>query len=110
VQLAEKWSALRTPSQFAAGFGARHLKSPTGGAAKGTPLKTVIDASFPGMPETSPLWVFTGWLRAHSGVAKATVRTASTRLLVMIHFSLLRLGESIRPQTRCRRNPAAYSD
>src|SRR5215831_12261422 len=36
-------SALRTPSHFAAGCGARHRFSPVGGAANGIPLNTRTD-------------------------------------------------------------------
>src|SRR4051812_42427307 len=38
-------SAIRTPSHFAAGWGAFHLRSPTGGAAKGMPLYTSSPSS-----------------------------------------------------------------
>src|SRR5258707_10792172 len=39
IALAAKWSALRTPFQLPAGWGSRQRKLPTGGAAKGMPLK-----------------------------------------------------------------------
>ncbi len=40
-------SALRTPFQGATGLGARQRSSPTGGAAKGRPLKTVMSGFVP---------------------------------------------------------------
>src|SRR5580658_11374921 len=47
----------RTPSQGAAGCGARHRNTPTGGAAKGIPLKTRTPPST--SPEINPLSIFT---------------------------------------------------
>ena len=41
---APKASALRTPSHLAAGWGAFHRLSPSGGAANGMPLNTRTDA------------------------------------------------------------------
>lgn len=49
------WSALRTPSQRGAGCGVRQRSSPTGAAAKGTPLKTRISGLLPEVPEINPV-------------------------------------------------------
>src|SRR5450631_2465949 len=59
-QVEENRSALRTPSQFAAGRGACHRRVPTGGAAKGMPLKTRTPESDPGAPATRPVSSRTG--------------------------------------------------
>jgi hypothetical protein len=48
----------KTPSQFFTGCGSFHLRSPTGGAAKGIPLKDLIPL-FSRIPSTKPLAVFT---------------------------------------------------
>ncbi len=45
MQAAENRSALRTPFQEATGLGARHRRSPTGGAANGIPRYTITDES-----------------------------------------------------------------
>src|SRR6516164_5425186 len=60
MHVAEKFSALRTPAQSAAGLGARHRKSPTGGAAKGTPLYMRTSGEAPEIPEIWPCSTRTG--------------------------------------------------
>ena len=60
MQLAPNLSALRTPAQATTGWGARQRKSPTGGAAYGMPLKTVIGETLPGTPWTEPPLTLTG--------------------------------------------------
>ena len=45
--------------QLSAGCGALHLRSPTGGFAKGIPLNAVTRGSAAGMPLTMPFSVFT---------------------------------------------------
>src|ERR1700722_3387536 len=76
MQLAENRSALRTPVQTGAGRGARQRRSPTGGAAKGIPLKTVMEGSPAATPATSPLLILTG---CGSAANDAWVAIASTR-------------------------------
>ena len=49
----------RMPSQFSAGCGARQRFFPTGGAAKGIPLNTLMRVLLPGRPRTRPFSVFT---------------------------------------------------
>ena len=51
--------ASRTPAQLPQGCGAFHRFLPTGGAAKGIPLKDVIRGSAASMPRTQPFSVFT---------------------------------------------------
>src|SRR5262245_30461198 len=60
VQMGEYLSAARTPSHLGAGFGSRQRRSPSGGAAKGTPLKTMTSGVAPAAPEIEPLSTFTG--------------------------------------------------
>src|SRR5262245_46786425 len=55
TQLSENLSALRTPSHFAGGCGGRQRKFPTGGAAKGIPLKTRTPGIEPATPSSKPL-------------------------------------------------------
>src|SRR3954471_3258007 len=71
MQLAPKSAALRTPCQEAAGFGARQRRSPTGGAANGTPRKMVTDGSVAGTPESNPVLVRTG---SFSAAARGSAR------------------------------------
>src|SRR6476620_10888677 len=52
------WLASRTPSHFCGGCGAFQRRSPTGGAAYGTPKYTVVPPST-GLPFTSPVAVLT---------------------------------------------------
>jgi hypothetical protein len=59
MQDREKWPALRTPLQGAAGFGARHRRSFTGGIAYGMPLKLMTAPSLLFTPESFPAVVFT---------------------------------------------------
>src|SRR4051812_36201208 len=54
MQLAANASALRTPLHGAGGCGARQRRSPVGGAANGTPLKTAIAPSAAVTPARSP--------------------------------------------------------
>src|SRR6185369_12834047 len=56
---APKAVALRTPSHFAAGCGARHRFSPRGGAANGMPLKTRTEACPAVAPASRPVSVLT---------------------------------------------------
>lgn len=53
-----KREASLTPSQLSQGWGALHLFFPTGGAAKGIPLKAVILGSAASIPLTHPFSVF----------------------------------------------------
>ena len=67
--LAEKLLVGSTPSQGSAGCGAFQRSSPTGGAAKGIPLKIRTVESILNAPSTSPFSVETivgeagGWLQ-----------------------------------------------
>ena len=54
----------RTPSQFAAGCGARQRLAPTGGAAYGIPLNARTPLLMPATPDTSPFST-----RTWSGIA-----------------------------------------
>src|SRR2546421_2573069 len=53
------WSALRTPDQLTTGCGGLHRSSPTGGAAKGIPLKLRSPESGSEVPSMMPLVVMT---------------------------------------------------
>src|SRR5205823_2571640 len=53
------WSALRIPDQFVTGCGGFHRSSPTGGAAKGIPLKLRSPESGSEVPSMMPLVVMT---------------------------------------------------
>jgi hypothetical protein len=53
MQSAPNSAACRTPVHFAAGWGGRHRSSPTGGAAKGMPLKDATPSAT--TPCSSPL-------------------------------------------------------
>jgi hypothetical protein len=48
------------PNDPGTGCGARHRKSPIGGAANGIPLKTRTSLTAPGTPEIKPSWRRTG--------------------------------------------------
>src|SRR5580658_2937600 len=76
MQLAENWSARRTPCQGTTCFGARQRKSPTGGAAKGIPLNATIAGSLPETPETSPPSTLIGCSVAPKADAATRIRTA----------------------------------
>src|SRR5262245_24177526 len=54
TQFAANASAFLTPSHRDGGCGARHRRSPTGGAANGTPLNTLTAASPAGEPASCP--------------------------------------------------------
>src|SRR5690606_10047610 len=89
TQLGANSCAWRVPVHDGAGCGSRQRRSPTGGAAYGTPRKTVMAAlrsagtpeSRPCATRTSPSSATTGasgpWPRSGSARAAAAVRTAS---------------------------------
>src|SRR6185295_484057 len=56
--LGPKLSHLRTPSQGFTGCGSFHLRSPTGGAAKGIPLNAYTSPEALITPDTRPASVF----------------------------------------------------
>src|ERR1700723_927041 len=85
MQLAENRSALRTPGQTAAGRGARQRRSPTGGAAKGIPLKTVMEEAPAAPPATSPLFPLTD---CGSAANDAWAAIASARKIPVCRFTL----------------------
>src|SRR6187549_1262469 len=89
MQLLPNASAFFTPCQVATGFGARHLRSPTGGAANGSPLKTVTDGSRPGRPDTRPPATRTGASKAPRRGA-AAIETRMT----MAEMHTLRMDDS----------------
>src|SRR5258708_4252910 len=70
----ENLSAARTPSHFAASFGARQRRSPTGGPANGTPLKTRTSGNTPAVPVSDPCCTLTGSLIAPKAVPKVARR------------------------------------
>ena len=70
-------SAFRVPVQGAAGIGGRQRRSPTGGAANGTPLKTVKPLSL--TPEIAPDSVRT------CGAAPALARLAAASTHASFH-------------------------
>src|SRR3984957_19212184 len=85
MQMGPNSSPLRTPSQCATGWGARHRRSPIGGAAKGIPLKTRMSGFVPEMPETIPLSSLTGAsIAACSETAKIRARKNRVRIGVII--------------------------
>jgi hypothetical protein len=57
--LGPKESHLRTPDHGATGWGDLHRKLPTGGAAKGIPLKMCISPSLFIVPDIRPVSIFT---------------------------------------------------
>src|SRR3954466_2485411 len=80
VHGAPKAVALRTPSHFAAGCGARHRFSPSGGAAKGMPLNTRTAACpAPVAPDRRPVSILTcsGTIAEVRAVTAAMVPAAS---------------------------------
>jgi hypothetical protein len=54
MQRVPQVSACRTPFQGSTGAGGRQRSSPTGGAAKGTPLKIRMEESAPVVPSRAP--------------------------------------------------------
>ena len=58
MEIGANRDASLTPSQSAAGCGARQRFSPIGGAANGIPLNTVILGSAASIPRTHPFSVF----------------------------------------------------
>src|ERR1039457_1124933 len=80
-------SAGRRPSHFATGCGGRQRSSPTGGVAKGTPLKTVRPSSF--VPCNWPCSTDTVVFAARLIHGTATIATASKNDLI-VQFPLFR--------------------
>ena len=80
MQTGEKRVALFTPVQEWESSGARHLRSPTGAAANGIPLKTMAPWSL--VPLTSPLSVRTG-CDIPDVAAKPVTAIAEIRLKVL---------------------------
>ena len=80
MQVAENWSALRTPVHVAGALGAFQRRSPTGGAANGIPLYTRTAALVPATPETEPLSVFTGSLVAAETFAAGSSARAESNI------------------------------
>src|SRR5262249_43763518 len=75
-------SALRMPVHFATGCGARHLSSPVGGAANGTPLNTRTPGVDADTPAIRPASVLIG-----SGTAaRKTLTDASTAGTATLFF------------------------
>src|SRR5262249_58394995 len=84
MQIAENSDALRTPLHFAAGFGARQRRSDTGGAAKGTPLKTRTSGAAPATPERRPCSTRTGSvIAALSGSSRLNQRRREMFLFII---------------------------
>src|SRR6266545_2840661 len=68
-------SPLRTPVQGGTGCGAFHRSAPTGGAAKGTPLKRRTERSVPTVPSRIPPSTLT--LSAARALGARTMMTAT---------------------------------
>src|SRR3954469_9213630 len=90
MQLAENLSAARTPCQFPGGCGGRKRKSPTGGAANGTPLKTRTSTNAPEVPVISPFSTRIG--SEIAATADAAVRRMASAAAVRVNvFSMARM-------------------
>ena len=78
MQAAPNEAASRTPGHRGRSSGARQRRSPTGGAAKGMFLNTVMPSTLPGAPWIVPCWVRTGadvptaWAEAADAAAAIT--------------------------------------
>src|SRR5688572_16227878 len=95
TQTLPNWSAFRTPSHFGAGWGSFQRRSPSGGAAKGMPLKARTP-DFRVIPDTSPLSVLTGSSIA-AGIGAETATTSAA-----VHADRRRLFMTrARPQRPC---------
>src|SRR6516162_6628144 len=83
IQLAPNLSAVFTPVQETTGCGSRHRSLPTGGAAKGMPLKTRIEGSLPRAPEIWPPVTATGCLMAAKAgsISSDAMATRDNRML-----------------------------
>ena len=77
------------PSQGTTGWGAFHLRSPTGGAAKGIPLNTSMSsATVPRIMPPSTFIRAVGEIRPLQAARKATDRNANNNLFIDIVFYL----------------------
>src|SRR5574344_1484260 len=81
--LGPKSFACRTPSHFSTGWGAFHLRFPTGGAANGTPLNTLTPEQ--SMPSSVPLAVCT----CGAVCAAAPIYAAPSMIIDRIVFFIL---------------------
>ncbi len=84
--------AFRTPSQLSAGCGSFHRNAPTGGAAKGIPLKICTFPSALVVPSTTPEAVFTLFAAATSiPLSSATKTNAPTARRILIASILMKI-------------------
>src|SRR5574344_1889023 len=81
--LGPKSLACLTPSHFSTGWGAFHLRFPTGGAANGTPLNTLTPEQ--SMPSSVPLAVCT----CGAVCAAAPIYAAASMIIDRIVFFIL---------------------
>src|SRR5579863_4882534 len=82
MQMGPNSAALRVPVHLAAGLGGRQRRSPTGGSAKGTPLKMRTSGVVPATPERSPWSTRTGSVMA----ARSATTTVKTKKREMVFF------------------------
>jgi hypothetical protein len=80
MQAGPKATVLRTPCHGCTGCGAFHLRSPTGGAAKGTPLNTPMPLT--ASPWTVPAVVLASVMAACAGTAATSASTAQKALII----------------------------
>lgn len=77
------------------GCGGIHRREPKGGAAKGIPLKSRIEASAAGAPETSPPSTRTGsladWKAAWIAIAKPPIKTIAHALNIGVFPQKIRV-------------------
>src|SRR5690349_8935549 len=112
MQLAENLSACRTPRHAAAGWGAFQRRSPVGAAAYGMPLKTRTEVSLPAAPDTRPLRVFTGCVRAYSGAANTIQAKSEINFFLFTNAILLQRPRKEYPRParpRCLKSSGAES-
>src|ERR1051325_10637675 len=84
-------SALRTPFQFLGGCGSRHRRAPTGGWAKGTPLKLRTPSLAAALDWSVPFAVLTRSVAKESWAA-TIARAKHIGLETLIGFSVYQQG------------------
>src|SRR3954466_3219988 len=91
-------SALRAPAHFFTGRGSRHRRLPTGGWAKGMPLKLRTPSLGAALASRAPLAVLT---RSAADAVKARIAEKSNDREVFMRFIVFEIGKkfSSRPLT-----------